>query len=387
MGNSQIMKGEKRDLSNELTSRTDAIFFEKSSVNVGENTRLESLSEGVFLGMGNPLLDIQVQVDKELLERYGLKENDAILAGDEHIPLFEEITKRDGVKFIPGGATQNTLRVFQWIVKEPRRSVFFGAVGKDQYSEKLSEEVSKAGVDARYQVNQEVKTGTCAALIYRHQRSLCAHLGAANTFTIAHLENSLNESFIAKASYFYISGFFLTVCPPAVQKVAEHAASKNKYFMMNLAAPFISTLFSTPLNDALPYVDILFANKEEIEAYSEANKFGTSDIREIARRLVHIEKVNKKRPRTVIVTQGPDPIIVVRDGGMEKEFVVEHVENIVDTNGAGDAFCGGFIAELISGSRLEDCIRCGCYAASIIIQQEGCTFPENPHNENKMLSC
>ncbi len=51
-------------------------------------------------------------------------------------------------------------------------------------------------------------------------------------------------------------------------------------------------------------------------------------------------------------------------------------EKIVDTNGAGDAFVGGFISQYAKGESLEKCIDCGTWASSVVIQQSGCTFPE-----------
>ena len=38
--------------------------------------------------MGNPLLDLQVTGGEKLLEKYGLKANDAILAGDKQAGMF-----------------------------------------------------------------------------------------------------------------------------------------------------------------------------------------------------------------------------------------------------------------------------------------------------------
>jgi adenosine kinase len=37
--------------------------------------------------MGNPLLDMQVTNGEELLAKYGLKANDAILAEEKHKPM------------------------------------------------------------------------------------------------------------------------------------------------------------------------------------------------------------------------------------------------------------------------------------------------------------
>ncbi|KPP75757.1 hypothetical protein Z043_104972 [Scleropages formosus] len=52
--------------------------------------------------------------------------------------------------------------------------------------------------------------------------------------------------------------------------------------------------------------------------------------------------------------------------------------DIVDTNGAGDAFVGGYLSELVQGQPMERCIRAGHYAANVIIRRAGCTFPEKP---------
>lgn len=67
--------------------------------------------------MGNPLLDISANVDEDFLSKYDLKPNNAILAEEKHKPLYDEMIKKYKVDYIPGGATQNTLRVAQVIVR------------------------------------------------------------------------------------------------------------------------------------------------------------------------------------------------------------------------------------------------------------------------------
>jgi hypothetical protein len=47
--------------------------------------------------------------DAALLEKYGLKGNDAILAEEQHMGIYEDLLSRDA-KLIPGGAAQNTAR-------------------------------------------------------------------------------------------------------------------------------------------------------------------------------------------------------------------------------------------------------------------------------------
>ncbi|KAK6055393.1 hypothetical protein COOONC_07108 [Cooperia oncophora] len=82
------------------------------------------------------------------------------------------------------------------------------------------------------------------------------------------------------------------------------------------------------------------------------------------------------KPRTVIFTQGADPVIVAI-GSKLTLYPVPTVpkENIVDTNGAGDAFVGGFLAQYIQNKSIEEAVNCGNYAAGEIIQKHGCTVP------------
>ena len=75
-----------------------------------------------------------------------------------------------------------------------------------------------------------------------------------------------------------LQGFFLTVSPPSIMEVAKHSLAEKKTFMMNLSAPFLSQFFKDPLMAAMPYVDILFGNESEAEAFATAMDFGVRCI-------------------------------------------------------------------------------------------------------------
>ena len=99
--------------------------------------------------------------------------------------------------------------------------------------------------------------------------------------------------------------------------------------------------------------------------------FQTSDIKAIAKAISNLPKLNEKK-RIVIITQGSNPVIYAI-GDELKEFEVSKIEEskIVDTNGAGDAFVGGFISQLVQEKSIEKCIHCGVWVSQLVIQRSG----------------
>jgi len=329
--------------------------------------------------MGNPLLDISAEVGQDVLDKYGLKGGDAILAEEKHQPLFEEMTKQPNVQYIAGGATQNSIRVAQWMLQQPGATAYMGCVGKDAHSETLAKACATDGVKACYMVDESTPTGTCATCIVGIERSLCTNLSAANNYKAAHCQQPENWKIVQDAKIVYSAGFFVTVSPEAI-KLASTEKAKEGIYCMNLSAPFLMQVppFKAVFNETLPYVDFLFGNETEALTWAQVEGWETTDIEFIATRFSLIPS-SKGRKRTVVITQGCDPTIVCVNGQVTKHPVIElPKEKLVDTNGAGDSYVGGFLAGLVKGLPLADCCKAGAYAASVIVQRSGCTFPEKP---------
>nr|XP_031538172.1 adenosine kinase isoform X1 [Vicugna pacos] len=363
-------------------ARADAEHRTRALLSVGqEGEAMTSISENILFGMGNPLLDITAVVDKDFLDKYSLKPNDQILAEDKHKELFDELVKKFKVEYHAGGSTQNSIKVAQWMIQQPHKAAtFFGCIGIDKFGEILKKKAAEAHVDAHYYEQNEQPTGTCAACITGGNRSLVANLAAANCYKKEkHLDMEKNWMLVEKARVYYIAGFFLTVSPESVLKVARHASENNRIFTLNLSAPFISQFFKEPLMKVMPYVDILFGNETEAATFAREQGFETEDIKEIAKKTQALPKVNSKRQRIVIFTQGRDDTVLATESEVTAFAVLDQDQKeIVDTNGAGDAFVGGFLSQLVSDRPLTECIRAGHYAASVIIRRTGCTFPEKP---------
>ena len=143
-----------------------------------------------------------------------------------------------------GGATQNSIRIAQWLLQVPGATSYYGAIGDDDFGRKLRETASQGGVNVRatclcgqdselswtvqvieqatrsntwgrlnqvglqpaialcsgascrelrmilsperlqvqYMVDEAAPTGTCATCIMDGERSLVANLAAANNY-------------------------------------------------------------------------------------------------------------------------------------------------------------------------------------------------------------
>lgn len=445
-----------------------------------------------ILGLGNPLLDISVEVkDLALLDRYGLKMGNAILAAAEHQPLYAEIVRdfagaAGGVQYIAGGATQNTIRVAQWVSGKPAGyAAYVGAVGDDAFGKTLAAAAAADGVSALYEVTAEKPTGTCAVLVHEQERSLVANLAAAETLREAHLDSAPVAAAIASARVVYCAGFPLTHAGGAasVQRLGKACAEGGKIFATNLSAPFIvqvrraaasgcaapSALLPRPashqnprcgrtrkegaagglscryragppllpgiqwgtairgrqnrccaragsrprlrgcritrpdtpsfidpqtaplpyldppthpptrqffketLDKVLPFADFVFGNELEAEAFAGANGMAGASNEAVALKIASLPKASGARARVAVITQGAKPTIVAENGAV-RHFEVPPVAKIVDVNGAGDAFVGGFIAIIAAGGGIDAAVKAGTWAAAHVIGRSGATF-------------
>uniref|UniRef100_A0A8C7M3W4 Adenosine kinase n=1 Tax=Oncorhynchus kisutch TaxID=8019 RepID=A0A8C7M3W4_ONCKI len=176
-----------------------------------------------------------------------------------------------------------------WMIQKPNEvATFCGCIGTDHFREILKQKAEEAHVDAHYCQQTQEPIGTCAAYM-TSDRSATGQASSNSS-------ESDNWELAENAKVYYIASFFLTV------------SLESNLFGLN-------------------FLVMLYVN--------------TDDIAEISRRAQSLPKVNKKRQRVLVFTQGKDD--TGRQGEKVTVFPVLGVNrsDIVDTNGEGDAFIGG----------------------------------------------
>lgn len=148
---------------------------------------------------------------------------------------------------------------------------------------------------------------------------------------------------------------------------------------MNLSAPFIPQFFGAQLAEVLPYCDVIIANEAEACAWATANNAGDpEDLAAVAKAIATSPKANKN-PRIAIITHGPKSTVWVSsenpDSPKTHDVTPLKEEEIVDTNGAGDAFAGGFLAGYILGKSIDDSVEVGHKLGRMCVTQVLRYFP------------
>lgn len=369
-----------KDSNCEIVLHFEESFSAENSNQIGLQPNCEmDVPEGVLIGFGNPLLDIATPAEDSLIEKYDLVVNGVTIAEEKHMALFEELTTQDIVAVTAGGACQNSLRVFQWLLEIPSRAIFVGSVGKDKFGETIAKRARAEGVLTMYQEIDDEPTGACATLFKGQFRSLIANLGAAGCFSDSWLDDEGNMCVMERALFYYATGFFVAVSTPTVLRVAQIANDNNRTFLLNFSATFIVGHHIQALTEIMFFTDILICNKHEALAFAHWSEWNTKDIFEIGTRLMNLPKGNK-RPRTVLVTDNVCPVLCFLANGRIIQHPVPKIDptKIVDTNGCGDAFVGGFLSQLVQNMPIDYCIRMGIFASQKITHVVGVQVDKLP---------
>jgi UDP-glucuronate decarboxylase len=336
----------------------------------------------------NPLLDISLHVEKAFMDKYGLTAGQAGMATDAQMPVYAELEAQKGVLHFPGGSGLNTARVAQWSSQAPKgRFVsYIGCVADDERGKLLKTKAEADGVNMALQYTKDAPTGTCAVCILGKERALLANIAAASKINPSAFTNPRATEVLDAARIVYFTGFMLIPNPNLIMSLIQTTGRHRPLIAMNLSAPFIMQVFGDSVKAVLPFVDILFSNDDEAQELAKLLTFSADGealpLTDVAAKAANLPKTTPGQ-RLVVFTAGKLPAVFAYSGdkGAKGEVAIETTVDpakIVDTNGAGDSFVGGFFGAFARRCPIETCIQAGHYAAGVCIQHDGCQFPAKP---------
>jgi len=307
------------------------------------------------LGIGNALLDVLLRLeDDNTLSEIGIQKGAMDLIGENQMRKIHQ--KQAGLhrSEAPGGSVCNTMRALACLGAEVG---YIGKVGTDRIGDFYENAIRKAGVMPHI-IRAEGISGCCTVLISPDgERSMATFLGPAATLS----DNEITDEMLKPYDCLYIEGYLISneaLFLPILQR-AQKAGIKIALDLSNFN---IVNGFKGLLSEVIPqYINILFSNKDEAEAYTGLN--AGQAVRKISEQVeISIVTIGKKgaligsRSEVVLIpTTGNDP---------------------VDTTGAGDNFAAGFLYGLTKNATLAQAGQIGSLLANHVIETVGPQIPD-----------
>jgi len=312
------------------------------------------------LGIGNALVDILTRIPKDdILDDFGLPKGSMTLVDLDTSNYIHSETAGMPKTKASGGSAANTIHGLAHMGIE---TGFVGSVGDDEMGKFFKKDMQINEINPiLFRTMHE--TGRAMALISADsERTFATYLGAAVDLSVEDVSHEVFEGY----DYLYIEGY-LVQNKEMIEKALRLASNEGLKICLDLASYNIVeeniSLFKTLISD---YVDILFANEEEIKALTgKTPEAGAKEIKDLA--------------DIVVIKIGAEGSFCVSDQGTVRIGV--RPSNPIDTTGAGDLYAAGFIYGHINGHGPETCGKMGAILAGKVIEIFGAKMDES-HWEN-----
>ncbi|MGL5273806.1 MAG: adenosine kinase [Phocaeicola sp.] len=318
-----------------------------------------------IIGMGNALVDVLVTLPNEhLLDELQLPKGSMQLINEER---FKDISLRMSKMNIceaTGGSAANTMLALAKLGVEPG---FIGKIGQDAFGNFFEQNAKKNGIETKLLLGEQA-TGVASTFILPDgERTFATYLGSAASMKASELSLDLFVGY----TYFYIEGYLVQdheLITRAMQLAKEAGAQVcldlASYNIVEEEREFLITLIAK-------YVDIVFANEAETDAFSGGKELLQS-VEEIASLC------------SVVVIKLGSKGSFVKKGTEKIKIEIPVVSNVVDTTGAGDFYAAGFLYGLTCGYSLDKCCFIGSILSSYVIQEIGTALSDEVWDEIKL---
>lgn len=238
----------------------------------------------------------------------------------------------------PGG---NPVNVAVYTVRLGLGASYIGAVGQDEYGERMVQAIAGKGVDVSHLYRLPGRTAVTRVRLQNGERIFCGYD-----------EGVLADFALGEADIDFLCSHDMVVTSVFSHIEGNLAAIRQRG--TPVAFDFSNKLDHPVVEEALPQVDYAFfswdgAERDEMYAYMAA--------------------ACKRGPRLVVVTCGADGSVAC-DGREFYHFGILPCP-VVDTMGAGDSYIAGFLRGVLLEKPVPECMRLGAENSCVTIGYTG----------------
>lgn len=321
-------------------------------------------------GLGNALVDTDVEIDDKFLSDEGLAKGQMTLVDSARMAdLVRNLNDRPMHK-CSGGSAANTVFAAQAFGLSTHYTC---RLADDENGRHFSHEMQNAGINTSpisEAASDTRRTGQCLVLVSPDaQRTMCTNLGVSSEL----VQDIVDVDALRSARSLYLEGYLSSAEQSSktaayCHRIAKDAGTK---VAMTLSDVSMITLCKDGLIAMLgDGVHTLFCNAEEALAWSKTDRLDVAiaELSDIAQELY-------------ITLSADGAQAITRDGSWRApgEAAIP-----LDTNGAGDMFAGACLAARLQGGSALDAAKFANRAAAKVITQFGARLPSVDDYRNLM---
>jgi sugar/nucleoside kinase (ribokinase family) len=255
-----------------------------------------------------------------------------------------------------GGSAANTIAA---LASLGGSGAFVGKVRDDQLGSIFRHDIRSLGITFDTEpATDGLPTARCLILVTPDaHRTMQTFLGVSGELG----PEDVDDAMIAASKVTYLEGYLWDRprAKAAFVKAGKVAQKSGRMVALSLSDPFCVDRHRGDFLDLVnDYVDVLFANEDEIVSLYQEHSFDGA-----------LQRV-RGHCRVAVLTRSDKGSVVV--SGDEIHVIdAEPVDEVVDTTGAGDAYAAGFLYGLTHGLALDICARLAGITAAEIISHVG----------------
>ncbi len=320
-----------------------------------------------LIGVGAPIMDIVVTVPESFLAHAGGEKGGMVMVdAGEMARLLALLPAKPAMS--TGGSSANTTFNTARLGLHP---AFIGKLGNDDAAAAYKARFASAGIDTSRFKHAATPNGRCLALTTPDaQRTMRTCLGAHGTFS----PEDISAEDFAGARHVHLEGY-LVFNQKLADTILSAARAAGCTISMSLASfEVVRAAREWLLAHLRRGIDAVIANEDEICAlFPHAPVPKSLDGYEaLAAQLAEFGGV-------AAVTLGRDGAWLARGGGgkMETHRVPpQRVTDAVDSNGAGDAWCAGFLSGWLRDKPLPVCGAVAALLGAETVRHMGPLIPD-----------
>ncbi|TYP71156.1 sugar kinase [Paenibacillus methanolicus] len=240
---------------------------------------------------------------------------------------------------------------------------WFGALGQDPFGSTILKRVRGEGVDVS---RARLVPGESTGLMFRETVAgkLAVHYYRKHSAASRMRPEDLDLDYIRGCKLLHVTGITLAISECARATVLAAVA----------AAKEAGVKVSFDPNLRLKLWTIEEAREVVLPLAEQADYFlpGWDELR-LLYDTDDYDKVKEKLSAlpAVTVMKGVGDTTVVLEDGIETSVPFYPADQVIDTVGAGDGFCAGFLAGILQGKSATEAVRIGSINGSLVVQMRG----------------